>query len=655
MQNNSIKSNHFKIYKILPKPKWTNYLLQNVLEGEEDVQKIIKDYYQQLYQDMEKQRFSPECKKMFGLLQKISKYREGKKDGSIFREFVANGKTHSEKKEVMKAILDFVKGLQFDPNLTQALENNPQKLDTLTTEKTTELIRSLKVNKAIANDLIIDDIFKEENIDLTSEVLKDIWTIDPGHDLLHASLELRIIPLNKKHPCQPGPTDIRPITIMSPLLKTIESRFLPKLRDYGSHQLFKGQVGFVKGLDTNINIWRVFNFMHNAIKTKNLYFLFIDFSAAYNTINREKLWEYLQKALTKEEVGYIQRLYQFTRIRVDKEEFTPNIGVNQGSVISPMLFNILIEPMYCEIQDKLNAPLECLLGFADDFLSLNESFKCVVKMIQIIKKFSSEHGLKLNPSKSGVMYVCGRRKNTLNLEQIEGIPLVKEYKYLGIVLTQNWSIDKMIEHFSSSSQRLYHKMSIILHKTSTYFRVNMWKLFIYPLLRMILIPYFYESRITLKRKLQLEVKKSLKAFLGLNPKARDSLLNQIIHLNIDELSENMKNIAEWKWNSHIANNNLPNKPSTYQIEDQSKFLPAEIITIINAETSWCQLCKARFTGQHLVKKHSKNCLSVEKIIEMAIGTAKSYQGKSINGSKVVHSQIKAEIEKFLTALNESKM
>ena len=62
-----------------------------------------------------------------------------------------------------------------------------------------------------------------------------------------------------------------------------------------------------------------------------------------------------------EEVQLIQAIYSRTVICLGKEEFRPNVGVAQGSVISPSLFNIYAESLLKELQ---------LSGWAIDALVL---------------------------------------------------------------------------------------------------------------------------------------------------------------------------------------------------------------------------------------------------------------------------------------------
>ena len=46
------------------------------------------------------------------------------------------------------------------------------------------------------------------------------------------SFECRLVPLNKKFPNIPNEEDFRPLVIISAFIKFLESRFLPKLRNY---------------------------------------------------------------------------------------------------------------------------------------------------------------------------------------------------------------------------------------------------------------------------------------------------------------------------------------------------------------------------------------------------------------------------------------
>ena len=65
-----------------------------------------------------------------------------------------------------------------------------------------------------------------------------------------------------------------------------------------------------------------------------------------------KLFERLQGVLEKEEVDFLKALYSRNIIKLGKHSFKPKIGVAQGSIISPALFDIYSEDLLKKIEEK---------------------------------------------------------------------------------------------------------------------------------------------------------------------------------------------------------------------------------------------------------------------------------------------------------------
>ena len=64
-----------------------------------------------------------------------------------------------------------------------------------------------------------------------NEILKRLFKLN--------SFEARLIPLNKAWPSIPEEDQFRPIVVTSAIIKWIEIRFLPKLKNYLKHDLDK--------------------------------------------------------------------------------------------------------------------------------------------------------------------------------------------------------------------------------------------------------------------------------------------------------------------------------------------------------------------------------------------------------------------------------
>ena len=94
-----------------------------------------------------------------------------------------------------------------------------------------------------------------------------------------------------------------------------------------------------------------------------------------------------------------------SRVRVDEgysEEFEVMVGVNQGSVLSPLLFIIVLEALFCEFH--AGVPWEEF--YADDLVIIADSLEECVRRLLIWKKAMEEKWLRVNAGKTKVV-ICG--------------------------------------------------------------------------------------------------------------------------------------------------------------------------------------------------------------------------------------------------------
>ncbi|XP_057315016.1 uncharacterized protein LOC130656204 [Hydractinia symbiolongicarpus] len=81
------------------------------------------------------------------------------------------------------------------------------------------------------------------------------------------------------------------------------------------------------------------------------------------------------------------------------DEFSVNVGVHQGSVLSPLLVVLVLEALSMEF--RTGCPWELL--YADDLVLIAESMKELVEKFEKWKKGLEEKGLRVNTAKSKVM------------------------------------------------------------------------------------------------------------------------------------------------------------------------------------------------------------------------------------------------------------
>ncbi|XP_057307369.1 uncharacterized protein LOC130645400 [Hydractinia symbiolongicarpus] len=103
-------------------------------------------------------------------------------------------------------------------------------------------------------------------------------------------------------------------------------------------------------------------------------------------------------------VTMVQSMYSNARscVRINdslSDEFSVNVGVHQGSVLSPLLFILVLEALSMEF--RTGCPWELL--YADDLVLIAESMEELVEKFEKWKKGLEEKGLKVNTAKSKVM------------------------------------------------------------------------------------------------------------------------------------------------------------------------------------------------------------------------------------------------------------
>ena len=103
----------------------------------------------------------------------------------------------------------------------------------------------------------------------------------------------------------------------------------------------------------------------------------------------------------------VQGMYSNARSRVRvgegySEEFEVKVGVHQGSVLSPLLFIIVLEALSREF--RCGVPWEDL--YADDLVIIAESLEECVRRLLTWKEAMEEKGLRVNAGKTKIM-ICG--------------------------------------------------------------------------------------------------------------------------------------------------------------------------------------------------------------------------------------------------------
>ncbi|KAK3526386.1 hypothetical protein QTP70_025422 [Hemibagrus guttatus] len=108
---------------------------------------------------------------------------------------------------------------------------------------------------------------------------------------------------------------------------------------------------------------------------KELHCVFVDLEKAYDRVPREELWYCMRKSGVAEKyVRVVQDMYERSRTVVrcavgQTEEFNVEVGLHQGSALSPFLFAIVMDQLSEEVRQE--SPWTMM--FADDIVICSES------------------------------------------------------------------------------------------------------------------------------------------------------------------------------------------------------------------------------------------------------------------------------------------
>lgn len=175
------------------------------------------------------------------------------------------------------------------------------------------------------------------------------------------------------------------------------------------------QFGFIPGRGTIDAIFILRQMQEKYLeKNRNLFLAFVDLEKAFDRVPRKVIWWAMRKVEVPEWiVKLVQILYQNARsqVRVNNsysDVFNVKVGVHQGSVLSPLLFIIVLEALSQEF--RTGCPWEIL--YADDLVIIAESMDEMLSKLKRWKEHLEAKGLRVNMGKTKVL-ISGKNLESL--------------------------------------------------------------------------------------------------------------------------------------------------------------------------------------------------------------------------------------------------
>ncbi|KAJ3583334.1 hypothetical protein NHX12_024354 [Muraenolepis orangiensis] len=317
----------------------------------------------------------------------------------------------------------------------------------------------LKARKLIKNDSAPgpDGIRKKDLVkwDASGKLLAWIFNGFLVNQKIPACLKANrttLIPKDKDAEALKCVANWRPITI-GPMVLRLFMAILSK-RLTKACPINVRQKGFTTAPGCSENLLLVEGIREKNKKERSpLAMVFIDLAKAFDSVSHEHLKETLVRRGT--DPGVVELINDSyrgcnTRVQTDfgySRKIAIKIGVKQGDPLSPLLFNLAIDPLLSKLHEfgegfNLGNEKLTVLAYADDLVLLSNSWSGMNKNMAILEAFCNLTGLRVNTSKCHGFLLNRNNKGGTQLNQCPpwslggtDINMVKEgewVKYLGL-------------------------------------------------------------------------------------------------------------------------------------------------------------------------------------------------------------------------------
>ncbi len=242
----------------------------------------------------------------------------------------------------------------------------------------------------------------------------------------------------------------RPLSISSVLLR-LYSKILAK-RLTRNITLHPAQRGFISAPGVEQNSVLLEHAIRKQKKGKGtLAVAFLDLAKAFDTVSHDLIVKGLIRlGIPNQFINVVEDMYEgaTTTFKAAEGETRPiqiNQGVKQGDPLSPILFNVCLDPLFCSLErNGIGWTCEDMsvtaLGYADDTAVLSNSREGLERNLSLVQAYCDRVGLRLNVKKSYVFHIRSDGKTfTVNNtapymvggEQIPWIKPEESTRYLG--------------------------------------------------------------------------------------------------------------------------------------------------------------------------------------------------------------------------------
>ncbi|KAK3537058.1 hypothetical protein QTP70_000277 [Hemibagrus guttatus] len=338
-----------------------------------------------------------------------------------------------------------------------------QKVDKIRKDEVRKALKRMKSGKAVGPDDIPVEVWKclgEAAVEFLANLFNRVLESERMPEEWRRSV---LVPIFKNKGDVQSCSNYRGIKLMSHTMKVWERVVEARLRKVV--EICEQQYGFMPRKSTTDAIFALRILMEKYRDgQKELHCVFVDLEKAYDRVPREELWYCMRKSGVAEKyVRVVQDMYERSRTVVrcavgQTEEFNVEVGLHQGSALSPFLFAIVMDQLSEEVRQE--SPWTMM--FADDIVICSESREQVEENLERWRFALERRGMKVSRSKTEYMCVNEREGSGTVRLQGEEVKKVQEFKYLGSTVQSNGECGKEVKKRVQAGWNGWRKVSGVL-------------------------------------------------------------------------------------------------------------------------------------------------------------------------------------------------
>lgn len=194
---------------------------------------------------------------------------------------------------------------------------------------------------------------------------------------------------------KPGSSEKRPLGIPTVRDRVVQRALVHVIEPILDATFHEESYGFRHGRGCHDALRRV----EELLEAGYVYVVDADLKAYFDTIPKDRLLEIVQQKISDRRVLGLIRQYLDQGVLEELETWTPEAGVPQGAVLSPVLANAYLNPLDHQMAERGFH----MVRYADDFVILCRTPEEAEAALAEVRQWVEEAGLMLHPEKTHIV------------------------------------------------------------------------------------------------------------------------------------------------------------------------------------------------------------------------------------------------------------